>query len=240
MRDSARLGGSCGLSCSSLTRLPFRFEGAEVLIASRSEKKLAEAKKKIGKNITTKQLDFRDRTALEKFFSEIGAFNHLQISASDVKTSSFLSSFPEEVFASFESKFWGPYFTAKYAQPYINKNEDASITFYSGAFSQRPIYHGASVLAAINGAIESLAKALAVELAPIRINVISPGLTLTEHLTNNYSPKELEKLVQNFSNNLVIKRMAKSEEIAKTAIYLMSSTYTTGSTLFTDGGFTLI
>ena len=79
--------------------------------------------------------------------------------------------------ASFQSKFWGQYYAAKYG--FRNINSGGSMVLFAGCWSQRPI-PGAAIPSSINGAIESLGRALAVELAPTRINVISPGIIDTQ------------------------------------------------------------
>ena len=83
--------------------------------------------------------------------------------------------------SSFDSKFWGPYLATKYAQ--INAN--GSIVLFSGILSRRPTY-GLAGLAAINAAVEALGRALALELAPVRVNVISPGLVDTPAYSGMY------------------------------------------------------
>lgn len=108
----------------------------------------------------------------------------------------------------------------------------------SGAFGQRPLAEGASY-AACNGAIESLGKALAVELAPIRVNVISPG---TIHTNFNWVGAEQvtrDKAYDEYTNMNILGRVGHADEAAHTTIYLMTNNYTTGSTLFPDGGYIL-
>lgn len=113
-----------------------------------------------------------------------------------------------------------------------------SIVLMSGAFGQRPLADGASY-AACNGAIESLGKALAVELAPIRVNVISPG---TIHTSFNWEGAEQDtrdNSYDEYTNMNILGRVGHADEAAHTTIYLMTNKYTTGSTLFPDGGYIL-
>lgn len=123
------------------------------------------------------------------------------------------------------------------ALPYLNK--EGSVTFYSGAYSQMPKTPGASVAAAINSAVEGLSRALAVELAPIRINTITPGIVDTELFENlGMKLEERTEFFKEVTSGHVIKRPAQPSEIAQTALYLISNTYSTGNTLFVDGGLT--
>jgi NAD(P)-dependent dehydrogenase (short-subunit alcohol dehydrogenase family) len=135
----------------------------------------------------------------------------------------------------FDSKFWGQYHAAKYGAPKIRPG--GSITFFSGIWSLRPIPR-ASVVAAINSAIEGLGRALAVELAPIRVNVVSPGVVDTP-LYGGMSPDKREAMFKQVAASIPAKRIGKAEEIAQTILYLMTNGYTTGSTLCVDGGTTL-
>ena len=136
---------------------------------------------------------------------------------------------------SFDSKFWGPYMTVKHAVPYINKK--GSVTLYSGALGQRPVL-GTVISASISCAVEGLARALTVELAPIRVNCIAPGLTQTEFF-DKWGKKQTKQFFADRCEMLIMKRPAQPEEIAETAIYLMKNTYTTGTTLYVDGGYAL-
>lgn len=229
------IGGSSGIGFA--TAAAAYQEGAIVIIASRDNNKLSVAKTKIGQGIIIKQVDILDELNLKNFFQETGTIDHLQLPGSDLKTGPFLTFAVDQAKQSFASKFWGPYLAAKYAQPYLHPQ--GSITFYSGAYSAKPAPTGSAIAAAINSAVEGLARALALELAPIRVNVIAPGLTLTERFTTNYTSEQIEQMMDKFATNLIIKRPAHPGEIAQSAIYLMQNTYTTGSTLFVDGGYSL-
>lgn len=228
------IGGSSGIGFA-VAQLALE-EKANIIIASRSNEKLEKAKKSLGKDnkVNIQIVDIRSEQALHQFFNEIGKFDHLQISASDVESGP-IATFPiDDAKKSFDSKFWGPYMAVKHAAPFINKG--GSITLYSGGLSQRP-WSGSAVSASINGAVESLGRALAAELAPIRVNTISPGLTDTAHF-DKYNKNQLKKFFASFCEKLLIKRPAQPKEIAEAAIYLMKNTYVTGSTLYVDGGYT--
>ena len=112
-----------------------------------------------------------------------------------------------------------------------------SITFFAGIWSQRPVPR-ASVVAAINSAIEGLGRALAVELAPIRVNTVSPGMVDTP-LYSGMAPDKKAAMFKEVAASIPAKRIGRPEEIAETVLYLMSNGYTTGSTLYVDGGTTL-
>jgi NAD(P)-dependent dehydrogenase (short-subunit alcohol dehydrogenase family) len=96
---------------------------------------------------------------------------------------------------------------------------------------------GLATVAAINSAIEGLTRALAVELAPIRVNAVSPGLIDTP-IFSGLPPARKEALFQAFAA-APVRRVGRPEEVAQTVLYLMTNTFTTGSTLYPDGGYLL-
>ena len=120
----------------------------------------------------------------------------------------------------------------KHARKTLSK--EGSITLYSGAASQRP-NKDSVILTALNSAVEGLARALSIALTPIRVNVISPGITMTP-LFENMGQEVVKQILDAYKATLLVKRYATADEIAKTAIYLMSNDYVTGSLQMVDGG----
>ena len=104
-------------------------------------------------------------------------------------------------------------------------------------WSQRPPA-GVATVSAINGAIESLARGLAVELAPIRVNAVSPGIIDTP-IFSGMPAAQKEALFKGFADVAPVRRVGRPEEVAQTVLYLMTNTFTTGSTLYVDGGYLL-
>jgi len=227
------IGGSSGIGFA-IAKLALK-EKSNVIIASRSLEKLESAKKRLNGNVKIKQVNICHENSLKKFFKEIRQFDHLQITASETHTIPFLTTPTVEAREIFVSKFWGQYNATRYAIPYLNKK--GSITLYSGRLSQRPIGKDIALLSAVNSAVEGLGRALAVELAPIRVNIISPGMTNTE-IFSQYSQHDCKKLFETVSKQFIIKRVAEPEEIAEASIFLMKSTFMTGGTIFIDGGYT--
>jgi len=111
---------------------------------------------------------------------------------------------------------------------------DGSITLTSGLMAHRP-RKGAPLATAIGGAVEYLARGLAVDLAPLRVNAVSPGMILTEVVRQ--AP---EKTLRTWVAGLPLPRGATPTEAATTYVYLMLNSYVTGQTLAVDGGGLLV
>lgn len=223
------IGGRSGISLA--TAKAAVTAGAKVLLAGRSLQKLAQAQAEIGGGEIS-SLDLLQEDAVKKFFAEVGIIDHLVISGSSVTAGSFQELETSDVRKSVDSKFWGAYLAAKYAQ----MQEQGSIVLFSGTLSHRPS-PGYAVVSAINGAIEALGRAL-VELAPVRVNVVSPGVVATPIYEG--MSQQREAFFQNTASKLPVKRIGVPENIAATVLYLMNNGFTTGTVIGVDGGGLLI
>lgn len=227
------IGGSSGIGLA--TAKAALKEGATLVIASRSEEKLERARAEIKAAVETVVLDMSREEEMKNFFAKIGEFDHLITTGGVTLSGALYDSETEVVRSSFDNKFWGQYFAAKYGAPHIL--EKGSIVFFSGVLGLRPAPN-TSIMAAVNGAIESLGRSLAVELAPIRVNVVSPGYVETPRLAN-LIPEDLATIKEQISQQVALGRAGKPEEIADTVLYLLQNEFTTGSTIYNDGGYTL-
>ncbi|WP_369997878.1 SDR family oxidoreductase [Paenibacillus sp. RC84] len=242
------IGGSSGIGLAAARQAVG--QGAEVIIAGRSAERLQQAEEALklpargvsshkdiqpAGRVRTFRLNNRNEDELQTFFDRVGAFDHLFTpGASYVRGP--ITSDAETAHSCFEGKFWPQYNAVKYAVPYLSRS--GSVVLMSGAFSQRPLGDGASY-AACNGAIESLGKALAVELAPVRVNVVSPGTIVTHFNWEGASREKREESYNAYNDMCLLGRTGNADEVAHTVVYLMTNGYTTGSTLFPDGGYIL-
>jgi NAD(P)-dependent dehydrogenase (short-subunit alcohol dehydrogenase family) len=131
-----------------------------------------------------------------------------------------------------DNKYWGSYFAAKYAISRMKEN--GFITFISGMAAWKG-YAGGSFAAAANAAVEALARRLAVEIAPLRVNTISAGYIDTPMLDDAMGDGKQENL-NVIAASLPLKRIGRPEDIAHAALFLMSNSYVTGTVLHIDGG----
>jgi NAD(P)-dependent dehydrogenase (short-subunit alcohol dehydrogenase family) len=228
------LGGTSGIGLAAAKA--FVDESAQVIIASRSTKKLTEAKAEIGANVVGYEIDFRSEEGAADFFNKVGEFDHLVVTAGEGAMGHFSELPVATVKEAFDSKFWGQYITVKSALPYLNNK--SSITLTSGVYGLRPP-QGASTLAAINSAVEGLVRGLSVDLAPIRVNVVSPGIVDTP-LYAGMPPEQRNGMYNSIAQQLPVGRVAQPEDIAATYVYLAKNGFTTGTSVLIDGGAHLI
>ncbi|WP_414448878.1 SDR family oxidoreductase [Burkholderia sp. 22PA0099] len=222
------VGGSSGIGEAAARA--FAERGATVTIVSRNAQKLAESASRIGHGVRTAALDITDDDGVRAWLDAAGAFDHVVVSAAQTATGPVRGLDLKDAQAAMDSKFWGAYRVARAVQI----REGGSLTFVSGFLSVRP--SGASVLqGAINAALEALARGLALELAPVRVNTVSPGLIATP-LWSKFDEAAREKLYQGAAGRLPARRVGQPEDVANAIVYLASTPYATGSTVLIDGG----
>ncbi|WP_409290429.1 SDR family oxidoreductase [Peribacillus sp. SCS-37] len=228
------LGGTSGIGLA--TAKAFQDQSAQVIIASRSVSKLNEAKQVLGGNVEGHEIDFRSEEKVAEFFSRVGKFDHLVVTAGEGAMGHFSELPVASAKEAFDSKFWGQYISVRSALPYLNK--ESSITLTSGVYGVRPP-EGATTLAAINSAIDGLVRGLSVDLAPIRVNVVSPGIVDTPIYAGMQEDQRLG-MFNGIAQQLPVGRIAKPEDIAETYVYLAKSAFTTGTAVLIDGGAHLV
>lgn len=228
------IGGTSGIGLA--TAKAAAAAGAHLVIAGRSPEKIAAAKEAIGGKVRSAAIDATKEDQVRRFFEKVGEFDHLVTSIHSQAVGLVTDLSTESAREVFESKFWAQYFAAKHGAPKIQPG--GSITFLSGISSRRP-FPRYSISAAVNGAIEGLCKRLAVELAPVRVNVIAPGLIDTPAL-DTLAANQRTAMNDFIKGWMPLKRMGTAEEVAQMVVYAMENTFTTGAILDIDGGHSLI
>ena len=229
------LGGSTGIGLA--TAKAAAEEGATVVIVSSNQNKIDAALKELPQGSTGFSVDLSKEHKIESFFKGNGKFDHLLYSAGENLNLSNLSTTDlSNAKEFFTVRFWGAIAAMKYAAPFINNGGSISLT--SGIASLRP-GAGWAIASSICGAMEGLCRAMAVELAPIRVNVVLPGVIKT-NLWDGMPKQEREKFYESVSNSLLVKRVGEAEDIAQTYIFLMKQSFATGQTFVIDGGTVLV
>jgi NAD(P)-dependent dehydrogenase (short-subunit alcohol dehydrogenase family) len=222
------VGGSSGIGLGVAAQA--HGEGAIVTIASRSQEKLDQAATGIGPGVATAMLDTADNDSVERFFSGAEPWDHVVISAAQTQSGPIRKLSLQGARNSMESKFWGAYQIARAAR----FSERATLTFISGVLATRP--SAASVLqGAINAALEGLSRGLALELSPVRVNCVSPGLIDTP-LWSRLEADAREQMYARAAANLPAKTVGQPGDIANAVLFLMKTPFATGSTVRVDGG----
>lgn len=226
----AVLGGSSGIGLA--TAKAAQNEGAQVIITGRSQDRLAGAARELGGKARTVALDVADEAGTRAMFAGITHLDHLFISAGSVATQSVVSSETAALHPSLDTRFWGSLYAVKYAAPKMDRG--GSITFMSGTSTLKP-RPGGSVASASCGAVEVFARALAVELAPIRVNTIQPGLIDTP-LIGELMGDQRDALLAKEAARLPVRRVGTADDVADAILFLMKNGFVTGITLTIDGG----
>ena len=206
----------------------FAAADAEVVAASRGGDKLAATAKEIG--ATPQALDMLDEAAVNAFFAAQAPFDHVVVSAASTKTGSVAALDLADAKAAMNSKFFGAYTVAKAARI----KDGGTLTFISGFLSERPSA-GAVLQGAINAALEALARGLALERAPVRVNAVSPGLIETP-LWAGVPADKRAAMFADAAAKLPARRVGQPEDIANAVLFLAATPFATGSTVRVDGG----
>jgi NAD(P)-dependent dehydrogenase (short-subunit alcohol dehydrogenase family) len=222
------VGGSSGIGAAAAKA--FAALGADVTIASRSQEKLDAVAADIGAHVRTAVIDTTDEASVDTFFSNAGRFNHVVISAAQTPGGPVRELALSDAYAAMNSKFWGAYRVARA----VKITDSGSLTLVSGFLSVRP--NKSSVLqGAINAALEALARGLALELSPVRVNTVSPGLIATP-LWAKLNERARQNMYEGAAARLPAKRVGQPEDVANAIVYLTSTPFATGSTVLVDGG----
>jgi NAD(P)-dependent dehydrogenase (short-subunit alcohol dehydrogenase family) len=220
------VGGSSGIGLAT-AELAKR-DGAEVIIASRNADKLKVAADKAGaKGIV---VDVTNDQSVVDLFKACGPVDHVIVTAAQLRTGPFKAVSMDDVRATMEGKFWGAWRVARAAEI----RAGGSLTLVSGFLSIRPRPNSA-IVGSANGALESLTRSLALELAPVRVNCVSPGIIDTPIRAAMPEAARKEMLAKTAAG-LPVGRVGLGEDIAQQIMAFMANGFATGSIVYIDGG----
>jgi NAD(P)-dependent dehydrogenase (short-subunit alcohol dehydrogenase family) len=220
------VGGSSGIGLAT-AELAKR-EGAAVIIASRNATRLDAIAEKL--NAIAIATDVTSDESVENLFRRTGPVDHVVITAAQLRTGPFKTVPMDDVRATMESKFWGAWRVARAAE----FRPGGSLTLVTGYLSIRPRPNSA-IVGAVNGALESLAKGLALELAPVRVNAVSPGIIDTPIRAAMQEEARRDMLAKTAAA-LPVGRVGVGEDVAQQILAFMNIGFATGSIVYLDGG----
>lgn len=220
------VGGSSGIGLSTAELA--KAEGAEVIIASRNPDKLKAAAAKIG--ATAIATDVTSDESVANLFKTCGPVDHVVVTAAQLRTGPFKTVAMDDVRSTMEGKFWGAWRVARAAEI----RAGGSLTLVSGFLSIRPRPNSA-IVGAANGAIESLTRALALELSPVRVNCVSPGLIDTP-IRAAMPEAARNDMLAKAAAALPVGRVGVGEDIARQILAFMTIGFASGSIVYIDGG----
>ena len=230
--DVVVIGGTSGIGLATATMA--KDAGARVTVVGRDKDRLAGALERLGPDARGVNLDVADEAAVEGLFASFDHVDHVAMLAGTRADGEVATIDTSTITGPIDSRLWGALYVCRYAAP---KMTDGSITICTGVGVARPRRGGAIVAAAAGGS-EILARVVALELAPIRVNIIRPGIIDTPLLTR-MAGDHRESVIASQAKRTPLGRIGTPEEIAHGILFLMANTYVTGSTLTIDGGLSL-
>jgi NAD(P)-dependent dehydrogenase (short-subunit alcohol dehydrogenase family) len=227
------VGGSSGIGLET-ARLALA-AGASVTIAGRSEDRLRRAAADLGGAVRSVVADVTDDGSVKALFDGETRVDHVFLPAGELKPGSgdVLGADLSALRSILESRLLGVVHVVRRARP---KMAGGSITLVSGLYANRPA-PGAALGAAAVAAIDGMTRALALDLAPIRVNAVAPGLIDTP-LWDSFGPQREAILAQ--ATALPVGRIGRPGEVAAAVLFLMSNGFVTGTVLAIDGGGSLV
>jgi len=229
------VGGSSGIGLAVAHQAAS--QGAKVVIVSSNAERIQKAVESISGGAEGQAVDVADEEAVATFFAKLGSFDHLVFTAGDsLQLRDLATTELQQARRAFELRYWAALAAVKYGSPHIRKG--GSIVLTTGIAGQRP-RKGWVIAASVCGTIEALTRALAVELAPIRVNAVSPGVVRT-NLWQTMGASERERLYESVGNSLPVGRVGEASEIAQAYLFLMQEGFATGQTVVVDGGTVLV
>ena len=231
-RNVVITGGTSGIGLAVAVQA--RAAGANVWAIGRSEERVARCRAE-HPDIRFNSLDTHDSEGLKALFASVGRVDHIVGSATgaDRTIAPFMEQTEEQFRAAFE-KFWGYCKVVRAGAPFLS--EDGSITLVSGT-PARKCTPGMSSLSCTGGAVEALTRALALELVPVRVNVVAPGL-IESGMQDHFGDKKQEVLEQ-MGKGVPLGRVGQADEVASAILQTLTNTYMTGVTIDVDGGILL-
>lgn len=229
------IGGTSGIGLATAHAAADR--GARVVVVSARETSVRRALEELPDETTGHAVDVRDPDALGAVFDRIGTFDHLVYTSGEALALTPIADLDLATARTFfEIRYFGVLAAVRAAAPHLNRT--GSITLTGGSAAPRP-EPGWAVAASICGAMEALTRELALELAPVRVNLVRPGVVQSP-LWSSMGETGRDALYEAVANASPVRRAGDVAEIALAFLYCMQQTYATGSIVAVDGGAVLV
>ena len=228
------VGASSGMGLA--TAIAARQAGANVTIVARDPGRLETARLAVGDETRSFAFDAADSDAVEAMFAELGSVDHVACFTGEQPASAVAETTHDQYQRALDARVWAARNLCASGAPRMSAN--GSFTFCSGLSSVRP-RPGRAAGAAATAALESYARGMAVELAPIRVNTVCPGSFDTPVLDRAFGDRK-EEAMKPYLSTLPLKRLGRPDELAHAVLFLMTNGYTTGTVLHINGGALLI
>jgi NAD(P)-dependent dehydrogenase (short-subunit alcohol dehydrogenase family) len=205
--------------------------GAAVTLAGRHKDVLKAAASEIGGAIDVAQVDLGNEDSIRALTEQVGELDYLVSLASAPANGPVTELDRDAVNRAFDAKVTGPIMLAKHLAKRFR--EGGAILLFSGVAATRPA-PGLTVMSTANGAVDFLARALAVELAPIRVNALSPGIVDSgqwDRLGENR-----DKFFADTAAANPARRIGQPADVSSAALLALTNPFLTGTTLHVDGG----
>jgi NAD(P)-dependent dehydrogenase (short-subunit alcohol dehydrogenase family) len=229
-RKAIILGGTSGIGLEAARQLADA--GADIVVASRSDANREIAARTLGASAAIREVDVLDRDGLSALFEEQAPFDILVCSATGGRRA--VGPFLEMDLDGFQGSFaklWG--YTNAVRLGTSSMTEDGTIVLVSGYPARRPS-PGASAISTVGNAVEGFARAIVSEIAPRRINVVSPGVISTPMMS--LEPEIRDTFLASATESFAIPRPGQSEEVASAILFVIENEFVTGTTVDVDGG----
>lgn len=223
------IGGSSGIGLAAASAA--KAQGAVVTLVGRSAERLQTAARELG-GAATAVADIADRESVDVVFSGLERVDHLIITAGSIRGGRLVDTNPDMLIVEIIERLAGPMYAIRAALPFMTSS--SSIVLTGGQCSDRPTDGAAMLSAGVRG-VEALARALALELKPIRVNVIAPGIVETP-LFDVFGADGRAAVFETAAERLPVGRAGRPEEIGAAIVFLMSNGYVNGEVLHIDGG----
>jgi NAD(P)-dependent dehydrogenase (short-subunit alcohol dehydrogenase family) len=229
------VGGSAGIGYE-VARLALE-QGARVTVLGRSAERLDAAVASLGDRAEGVVADAGDEAQVRAAFGALERVDHVYVAAGTARLGGILDDGPvEEQMRSFVERVWGSVYVVRAVAGKIAAG--GSVTFTGGLSTDRPV-PGAWVSGVGTATAEQLARVLALELAPVRFNAVSPGYTDTP-MWDRILGENKQAVLAGVAEKLPVKRIATAAEVAEAVLLLMTNRSITGEVLHVDGGARLI